>query len=225
MSDSPVHLNLPIDLCFCVSVAGDQEVLPFMFRQRLQVEPGASVDCCMSNSCPLKNRSWKHESPGTVYSLAIYLAIQIAKHVREKRKDIHLKPLSELSKWAPELTQHPGHPQRTWFQSIKILPLIGRKITHSWVMKSHLCSATSQSHLIPLYLLKLFCYFKILCKIWKSKGREVWMESYNSEHCVASRFQTLLEGQYWFITPWLLRCSVRYRASYIFCTGNTQKGI
>lgn len=65
---------------------------------------------------------------------------------RRDRKDNRLRPLYELNKQVPAMTEHPGcsaPASEHAFSLFKILPLIGRKITHSWVMKLHLCSAAS----------------------------------------------------------------------------------
>lgn len=62
-----------------------------------------------------------------------------------------------------------------------ILPLTGRKITHSWERKSHLCM--SWSHLIPFSLLQIILPFQSICKC---KREELEREDLDRELFAAS---------------------------------------
>lgn len=63
-----------------------------------------------------------------------------------------------------------------------VVPLIGRKITHSWEMKTHLCPVWAEATSFLVVCSKLYHH----SRSYANEKGEVWKESYSSSLFVAS---------------------------------------
>lgn len=148
---SPLPI-FPLIPAFALHLLGFEKFWPFCLRNGYRSAWSMSR-LAWPSSCLWKNRSWKDRSWGPFTSGPFTWPFRESRALqREEAVFLRL----QLNEWAHALTQHPGSSlPATECASIlfKILPPIGRKITHSWVMKSHLCSAASWCHIILLYLI------------------------------------------------------------------------
>ena len=166
---SPAHCQYSYwHLLLCFTFWGLRNI-PLPFRWRLCEYLRHKWIVTWSNSCLRRRMSCKHRSLETIHFWNVDLAIHMhVQHGRKQRKGGHLRLLYELNKWEPALTGHlacRAPATERAFSLFKILPLIWRKITHSWVTKSHLCSVASRSHLIPIYLIWTVLLFQNLMQI------------------------------------------------------------
>lgn len=116
------------------------------------------AECPMARFTSMRGRVMEKQEPGD-HSLLDRLPghSERAEHCRERGRvsvwGHYMSYINERLQWQSILGTVLLLYTKRAFGLFKILPPIGRKIIHSWVMKWHLCSAASWSHLIPLDLI------------------------------------------------------------------------
>ena len=157
-------------LLLCFTCWGLRNI-PFPFRQRLGEYLRHKWIVTWSNSCLWKKMSWRNREAWRPFTSEMLTWPFICMFSVAERRG---RGPSETTIWVKWTSAAPtGHlacgapATECAFSLFKILPLIGRKIAHSWVTKSHLCSVASWNHLIPIYLIWTVLLFQNLMQIYR----------------------------------------------------------
>lgn len=159
--------------------------------------PEALGDRTISKFKSLKGQVIETQASRDVFHFwAIYLAIWREHSLAEGEKDAIWGCCMSVTNGPVNWRSTLGSCSHRGLSLFTVLPLIGRKITHSWEMKSHLCSVGAEATSFLFACWKLYYHFQILCK-WER-------ETFAGKATAPSSLEHLdwdTDGEYWRIHP------------------------